>query len=116
MHNRYYDDSESVRWSAFLAGALIGGGLALLLAPHSGQELRGRLRDYASRATDDLLEKGYEAFDSAVEQGKDYYRKAEEVVRDTGQSVREFTEEAGKQGQRAMKDAGREAQRVAKHK
>src|SRR5690349_14231425 len=90
MHNRYQNDRDSMDatgwFSAFLAGALIGGGVALLLAPQPGSELRGRLRDYASRATDDLLEKGYEALDSAVEQGKEYYHKAEEVVRDTGQS------------------------------
>jgi hypothetical protein len=36
---------------AFLAGALIGVGIALLLAPKSGSQLRGMFREYATNAT-----------------------------------------------------------------
>jgi len=46
---------DATGWSAFLAGALIGAGVALLVAPQPGTELRGRLRDYTNRATDDLF-------------------------------------------------------------
>ena len=87
MHNRnHYDEGTggAMGWSAVLAGALIGAGVALLLAPQPGTELRGRLRDYANRATDDLLEKGHEALDTAMERGKEYYDKGEEVVREAG--------------------------------
>ena len=45
---------ESSNWSAFMAGAFIGAGIALLLAPQSGTELRSTLRDYASKAKDEL--------------------------------------------------------------
>ena len=118
MQNRnYYDEKtdDAMDWSAFIGGGLIGAGVALLLAPHSGTELRDKLRDYANRATDDLMEKGREALDTAVERGKEYYDKGEEVVRDTGRSVRQFAEEAVKQGQE-MKDAGRSAKDFAKQK
>ena len=53
---------DSSNWSAFMAGALIGAGVALLLAPQSGTELRSSLRDYASKAKDEL--------DEATEQGR----------------------------------------------
>ena len=80
MHNgKHYDydegNGDAAGWSSFLAGALIGGGVALLLAPQSGTELRGMLCNYASRAKEDLLETAEEAYD-----------KGEEGVRNAGQS------------------------------
>jgi gas vesicle protein len=113
MHNRNYHDEgiEDARgWSAFVAGALIGAGIALLFAPHPGTELRGMLRSYANRAKDDLIDRGQEAWDTAVERGREYYEKGEEVVRDAGRSARDFA----KQGQEAVKDAGRSAKDFAK--
>ena len=111
MHN-YYDErmGESTGLSPFLAGALMGAGVALLLAPQSGSELRGMLRDYANRTKDDLVEKGHEAWDTAVERGKEYYDQGEEVVRDAGRSAKEFA----KQGQDMARDAGRSAKDLAK--
>ena len=61
---------ESSNWSAFMAGAFIGAGIALLLAPQSGTELRSTLRDYASKAKDELdeaTEQGRAAWDHAVD-------------------------------------------------
>lgn len=111
-NGNYYDDGidDAAGWSAFMAGALIGAGVALLFAPQPGSELRGMLRSYANRAKDDLLEKGQEAWDTAIERGSEYYDKGEEVVRDAGRSAREFA----KQGQEAVKDAGRSAKEFAK--
>jgi gas vesicle protein len=118
MHNpNHYDqgteDAMGMGWSAFLAGALIGAGVALLFAPQPGTELRGRLRDYANRATDDLLDKGQGAWDTVVERGKEFYEKGEEVVRDAGRSAKEFAEQGVKQGQEAVKDAGQSAKDFA---
>ena len=113
MHNGTYHDErmgESTGWSAFAAGALIGAGVALLLAPQRGSELRGMLRDYANRTKDDLVDKGHEAWDTAVERGKEYYDKGEEAIRDVGRSAKEFA----KQGQDAARDAGRSAKELAK--
>ncbi len=111
-NGNYYDEGteDAAGWSTFMAGALIGAGVALLFAPQPGSELRGMLRNYANRAKDDLIEKGQEAWDSAIERGSEYYDKGEEVVRDAGRSAREFA----KQGQEAVKDAGRSAKEFAK--
>ncbi|MBK9307943.1 MAG: YtxH domain-containing protein [Nitrospira sp.] len=112
MPNRTHRESSSeTGWSGFLAGALIGGGVALLLAPQRGAELRGMLSDYASRASDDLMDKAEETWDAAVERGRDYYNKGEEVVQDAGRSASEFAQ----QGQEAVKNAGRSAQEFARH-
>jgi gas vesicle protein len=86
----YYEDSMG--WSAFLAGALIGAGVALLFAPQTGTELRGMLRSYASRAKDEAMERGKAAWDTAVERGREYYEKGQEAVQDAGRSAREFTQ------------------------
>lgn len=111
-NGNYYDErsGDAAGWSAFMAGALIGAGVALLFAPQRGSELRGLLRDYANRATDDLMEKGHEAWDTAVERGREYYDRGEEVIRDAGRSAKEYA----KQGQEAVKDAGRSAKEFAK--
>lgn len=114
MHNgHYYAEGtwEATRWSAFLAGALIGAGIALLLAPQPGIELRARLRNSANCAKDDVLHMGHEAWETAVERGKEYYDKGAEVLRDVGRSAREFAE----QGQKAVKDIGSSAKESAKH-
>ena len=95
------DNDYSVGTAAFLAGALIGAGVALLLAPQSGAETRGMLRDYAGRAKDELrergkeakttldnaMERGKQAFESAKEQGKDFYGSGKEAIRDAGKDV-----------------------------
>lgn len=103
MSHRHDHDDEGTRdmrgWSALMAGALTGASVALLFAPQPGTELRGRLRDYTNRATDDLLDKGQEAWDTVVERGKEFYEKGEEVVRDAGRSAREFAKQEATQGQ-----------------
>ncbi|MDC8447444.1 MAG: YtxH domain-containing protein [Nitrospira sp.] len=108
-HGNYYDgQTDAAGWSAFLAGALIGAGVALLFAPQRGAELRGMMRDYANRAKDDLddlMDKGQEAWDTAVERGKEYYDKGEETIREAGRSAKEFAE----QGKNAVEEAANEA-------
>lgn len=92
---------------AFVSGALIGAGVALLVAPQSGSELRDRLRDYANRAKDNLAEKGQEVWDTAVERGREYYDKGENAIRDAGRS----TQELAKQGKQAVEETAHEASR-----
>ncbi len=106
-NGNYYDEGieEAAGWSAFMAGALIGAGVALLFAPQPGSELRGLLRNYANRAKDDLIDRGQEAWDTAVERGRDCYDKGEEAVRDAGRSARGFA----KRGQEAVEEAVNEA-------
>jgi gas vesicle protein len=106
-NGNYYDEGigDAAGFSAFMAGALIGAGLALLFAPQPGSELRGLLRNYANRAKDELVDKGQEAWDTAVERGKEYYNKGEEAVRDAGRSAKEFA----KQAQDSVREPGRSA-------
>jgi len=42
--------------AGFLLGSLIGASTALLLAPKSGEELRGQIRDEATRIQDEVKE------------------------------------------------------------
>jgi gas vesicle protein len=102
----YYE--ESMGWSAFMAGALIGAGVALLFAPQTGSELRGMLRNYASRAKDEAVERGRAAWDQAVERGKEYYEKGQEAVQDVGRSAREYAQQ-GKETVREGMNTAREA-------
>ena len=59
---------------AFLAGAAIGAGLSLLLAPKTGEELRETIRDFTGDAVEKIKETTREAQEkivSAIDQGKD---------------------------------------------
>jgi len=100
----YYED-DAMGWSAFVAGALIGAGIALLFAPQTGTELRGMLRNYASRAKDEAMERGRAAWDQAVERGKEYYDKGQEAVQEAGRSAREYAQS----GKEALRGESRES-------
>ena len=111
-----YYGNEFAGWSAFLAGAFIGAGLALLFAPQTGSELRGVLRNYASRTRDEMMERGREAWDTAVERGKDYMERGQESIQQAGRSAREYMDSgrermkgAGAEAAAKFKEAGREA-------
>jgi gas vesicle protein len=98
-------ENDAAGWSAFLAGAFIGAGLALLLAPQTGADLRGILRNYASKAKDEFAERGREAWDTAVERGKEYMERGQERLNEAGRSARDYVQS----GQERMREAGREA-------
>ncbi len=76
---------------AFVMGALLGAGLALLLAPQSGEETRNALRvkgrnlkRSAHEKVDDLqdhLEDGYEKVKARVEEGFETARRTVEEKR-----------------------------------
>lgn len=93
----------------FFTGLLLGAGIALLLAPRSGEETRAliatrarRLRDAAEEGLDDLqdaVEDGYEKAKANVEQRLDRARQ---------------TIDQKRQGARAAVDAGRSAVRSAR--
>src|SRR5438128_5010794 len=94
------NNQYSVGTVAFLAGALIGAGIALLLAPQSGAETRNMLRDYAGRTREDLWERGREAkatFDSALERGKEAFEAVKERGKEAYESGREALRESGKE-------------------
>ena len=89
------DRHESGNLPVFIAGALVGAGVALLFAPQAGSRLRGYLRDYAARAVDDIedaVNRGAEVLDSAVEHGHESVEKGKEVLRETGRQAKGFAE------------------------
>ncbi|GKS57992.1 hypothetical protein YTPLAS18_15190 [Nitrospira sp.] len=88
---------EHNHWSSFVAGLLIGAGVAFLFAPQTGAQFRRSLRQYAADAKDeldDLAEKGMAAWDTAVEQGQAYAERGAEAVRETAKTTRRYAEEA----------------------
>jgi gas vesicle protein len=68
---------------AFLAGAVIGVGAALLLAPQSGAETRKLLKTYAEKAEEEMMEKAKEAkatLDTAIGQGRQFVNEKKAVL------------------------------------
>ena len=103
MGDTNHSSDYSVGTAAFVAGALIGAGIALLLAPRSGADTRDLLRDYAGRAKDELKERGKEAkatLETAMERGKDAY-----------ESVKEQSKEGYETAKQTFRDVGKEALR-----
>jgi gas vesicle protein len=76
--------------SAFAIGLGVGAILGLLLAPRSGEETRGLLR-----------EKAQEGMDEAVAQGKKVARKAQRAA----DSAKEIVNDAVEAGQGAYREA-----------
>jgi len=68
---------------AFLAGAIIGAGAALLLAPQTGEDTRKLLRKYAKEAEKEVrarAEEAQEALEDVIEQGKKYVNDKKSVL------------------------------------
>jgi gas vesicle protein len=75
----------------FLAGGVLGAGIALLLAPKSGKELRKDIKDVAVSTGDtitttvekgkDLYSEGTSAVKNAIEAGKMAYTETIEKIR-----------------------------------
>jgi gas vesicle protein len=79
-------DNRTDSLTAFLLGAIVGAGVALLLAPASGEETRRKLGDSARKLGDDLDDKVKSAREeikhragdlkSAVGAGREAYARA----------------------------------------
>jgi gas vesicle protein len=110
-YRREYHGSQFADWSAFLAGTFIGAGLALLLTPQTGSELRGVLRNYAAKTKDEVLERGREAWDTAMERGHQTLQQAGQRVREHVESGQEKMKEAGGEAAAKFKESSREAKK-----
>jgi gas vesicle protein len=75
-------EGAHITWAAFLAGACIGAGVALLVAPQAGSELRTRLRRYVFKTRDEVIERGREAWDSLAKGGAQYGRTGKEAPKE----------------------------------
>ncbi len=80
---------SGLKW--FLAGAVIGGGLALLFAPRSGEATR-RLLARKARDLRDMAEDGLDELEERYEEGKERVRegvgRARDAVRERVDDVR----------------------------
>lgn len=68
---------------SFLAGAAVGAGVALLVAPKTGEELRDRIRNMADDAIDKIKDYTTEAQDkikSTLEDGKDLINEKKTII------------------------------------
>lgn len=88
-------DSGSTFLVGFIAGSMLGAGLALLFAPRAGDETRREVAERAQR----VREKAREGIGSAservthfAERGKAMYQTAAEKAREAAQAVREGRE------------------------
>ena len=71
---------------SFLGGFGIGAGLALLLAPKTGQEVRDMISDKVEQGQEYISEFG-ENINDAVEQGKKIVGRQSKAVRDAAQAA-----------------------------
>jgi gas vesicle protein len=94
---------------SFLLGLLVGAGVALLLAPRSGEETRALLTDRARRLKD-AAEEGIDDLQDTVEDG---FARAKANVEQRLDRARRTIDEK-RQGARAAVDAGRSAVRSAR--
>jgi gas vesicle protein len=68
---------------SFMAGAAIGAGLALLLAPKSGSEMRETIADLAEDAVDKIREYAKDAQEkikTAIDEGKDTFAEKKSML------------------------------------
>jgi gas vesicle protein len=96
------DRHESGNLSAFITGALVGAGIALLFAPQAGSQIRAILRDYAVRGKDELdevVDRGADAWDS----GTDFVETGKESLREAGRQAQGLAE-AGRKAVNETKD------------
>jgi gas vesicle protein len=85
---------------SFLAGAAIGSGLALLLAPKTGREVREQIKDLTEDAVDKI---------------KDYAKDAQDKLKATYESGKEAVMEKKSMISSAI-DAGKEAMEKEKQR
>jgi gas vesicle protein len=74
-----YKEEMSQTAFAFIAGATVGAGVALLFAPRAGSELRSSVREYTRRAKDEwdqASQRGESALDTLAQRGKEWVQRA----------------------------------------
>ena len=68
---------------SFLAGAAVGAGVALLIAPKTGEELRGKIKTLADDAIDKIKDYTTEAQDkikTTLEDGKELFNEKKAII------------------------------------
>lgn len=91
-HDANDHDSSATFLIGFVAGSMLGAGLALLFAPKAGDETRREVAERAQRVTSKAREGLGTASDRVAqfaERGKAMYETAAEKAREAAQAVRE---------------------------
>jgi gas vesicle protein len=86
---------ESGTFQAFMTGALVGAGIALLFAPQAGSQLRSLLRDYVTRSTkefNEAVERGTNMLDETIDSGHELLEKGKESVQQVRRQAKGFAE------------------------
>src|SRR5512133_564276 len=68
---------------SFLAGAAVGAGVALLIAPKTGEELRGKIKGLADDAIDKIKEytsEAQEKLKTTIEDGKELINEKKNIL------------------------------------
>jgi gas vesicle protein len=96
---------------AFVMGAVIGGGLALLYAPRSGELTRAKIRQMADDASErfqDLIDESEEQIKKTVEESKSVLRERKEALRMAAEAGKSAYQDR-KAAVEAAAEAGQEA-------
>ena len=91
---------------AFLSGALVGAGVALLFAPQTGDQARDRLRNYAERTREHLGQWSDDAkdrFNRVAEKGREVAQKGREIIEKQGAAVNDALK-AGREAMQAERE------------
>lgn len=86
---------ESGNLQAFMTGALVGAGIALLCAPQAGTQLRSLLRDYVTRSTkklDEAIDHASNQVDETIDRGHELLEKGKESMHQVRGKAKEFAE------------------------
>jgi len=100
------DGGSGIKW--FLAGAAVGGVLALLFAPQSGEQTR-RLIKRKARDLRDAAEDGLDDLGYRFEEGKERVREEAERVRDAVRDRVDDVRERAADAREAVRGAGHSA-------
>ena len=68
---------------SFLAGAAVGAGVALLAAPKTGEELRGKIKNFADDAIDKIkvyTSEAQEKIKTTIEDGKEMIQEKKSIL------------------------------------
>lgn len=107
-----YDDLDDRHGGAsfllgFIAGSVLGAGLALLFAPRSGEETRREVADRAQRLSKraaNEYEAASERMSHLAERGKEAYRSAADRARDLAERGRREAEDLADRGRKEAHD------------
>ena len=91
-------------FAGLVIGALVGAGIALLMAPQSGEETRAQIRDASVELKDRANETMAEAREKAEAITADSRRRAEEIIAEARKSADKMIADARKQADKIQVD------------